>query len=208
MNGQETPTPEGSDSPTDSWTRFQLQIARVRVGDPAAAAELIREYEPEVRRLIRVRLTDPKLRVFADSADISQSVLRVFFVKVAAGQYDLGEPANLLRLLVTMIRNKVLDVARKPAVRRAQPVGPGTLEAVPGRGETPSQLMAGEELIAAARRLLTPDERDIADRRVGGASWQEIASTLGSTPDAARKKLDRALERVCRELGIERGSDE
>lgn len=186
--------------------QFRDLIARVRTGDQAAAAELVRTYEPEVRRLVRVRLTDPKLRVAADSGDISQSVLRVFFVKLAAGQYDLDEPASLIRLLVTMARNKVLDVARRPSVRRA--AGPEQLEAVADDGETPSQRLAGEELIAEARRLLTPDERDLADRRRAGASWQEIAAAVGGTPDAARKKLDRALDRVCRALGIDRTADE
>lgn len=192
----------------ESLAQFRDLIARVRAGDQAAAAELVRAYEPEVRRLIRVRLTDPKLRAAADSADISQSVLRVFFVKVAAGQYDLAEPANLIRLLVTMAKNKILDTARKPAVRRARAVEPVTLEAVAAPGDTPSRHLSGEELIAEARRRLTEDERAIAERRVDGASWQDIAAALGTTAEAARKKLDRAIERVCRELGVDRVADE
>lgn len=191
-------------TPTD----FHDLIARVRGGDQAAAAELVGRYEPEIRRLVRLRLTDPKCRVIVDSADISQSVLRVFFVKLGAGAYDLDEPASLLKLLATMIRNKCFDLARKTAVRRSQAVEGGVLEAVADRGESPSDLLVGTELLAEARRRLTDDERALCELRAGGAGWQEIGAAVGDSPDVARKKLRRALERVCRELGLDPVDDE
>lgn len=188
--------------------QFRDLVARVRAGDEDAATELVRQYEPEVRRLIRVRLTDPKLRVAADSADISQSVLRVFFVKVAAGAYDLNEPDCLIRLLARMIRNKVLDVARRPAVRRRRALAREALETVPDCAETPSQVLAGAELLAEVRKRLSPDELALAERRRAGAGWQEIAAAVGGTPDAARKQLSRAIQRVFRELGIDQVPDD
>src|SRR2546421_684293 len=63
-------------------------------------------------RFIRVRLTDPFLRRLVDSADICQSVLANFFMRVALGEYDLEEPKNLLNLLLTMARNRVINLAR------------------------------------------------------------------------------------------------
>src|SRR5437764_5832423 len=96
-------------------------MRRLRAGDGTAAAELVRRYEPEIRRAVRVRLTDPRLRRVLDSLDVCQSVLGNFFVRVAAGQLQLDRPENLLRLLVTMARNKVLDHARRQqAARRDQ----------------------------------------------------------------------------------------
>src|SRR5262245_914953 len=41
---------------------FQDLIRRVRGGDDAAAAELVRRYEPAIRRVVRLRLTDARLR--------------------------------------------------------------------------------------------------------------------------------------------------
>ena len=61
-------------------------LGKVRGGDAAAAEELVRTYEPELRRAIRVRLTDARLRRLIDSIDICQSVLAGFFVRTAAGQ--------------------------------------------------------------------------------------------------------------------------
>lgn len=59
---------------------FADLISRVRSGDQLAAAEIVRQYEPEIRREVRVRLHDPRLRRVLDSMDISQSVLGSFFV--------------------------------------------------------------------------------------------------------------------------------
>src|SRR5438046_943040 len=92
---------------------FQDLIRRLREGDADAAAEIVRQYEKEVRRAIRVRLTDPRLRRTLDSMDVCQSVLANFFLRASAGQLDLDEPRDLVRLLVTMARNKVIDKARR-----------------------------------------------------------------------------------------------
>ena len=45
--------------------------------------------------------------------DICQSVFAIFFVRVAAGQYDLKEPDDLIKLLLTMTRNKVAEKMRR-----------------------------------------------------------------------------------------------
>src|SRR5262245_2798467 len=100
---------------------FTELIRRVRGGDAEAAAEIVRRYEPEVRRAIRLRLTDTGLRRVFDSMDICQSVLGNFFVRAAAGQFELEQPEKLLRLLVEMARNKLHDqVSYHQAARRDQ----------------------------------------------------------------------------------------
>jgi RNA polymerase sigma-70 factor (ECF subfamily) len=190
----------------DETIRDLLQ--RVRGGDAEAAAELVRRYEPEIRRAIRVRLTDPRLRRVLDSMDVCQSVLGNFFVRVAAGQYDLAEPGQLLALLAAMARNKVLDHARRQqAARRDQRrIEAGSSQALtrlvdPAPG--PGRIAAGRELLQEVRRQLTDEERDLADQRALGRDWAAIAAERGGQPDALRKKLTRALDRVARSLGLE-----
>src|SRR5436190_14561840 len=97
---------------------FTALIGRVRAGDPEAAAELVRQYEPQIRRIIRLRLTDPRLNRVLDSMDICQSVLANFFVRAAAGQFELDQPEQLLKLLATMARNKLLNQAKRHRTRR------------------------------------------------------------------------------------------
>src|SRR5438270_7279038 len=96
-------------------------FSRVRAGDADAAAELFRRFEPAIRRRVRVwlRLQDPRLRRVFDSIDVCQSVLASFFVRAAAGQYDLEEPGQLIALLFRMARHKLShQVARQQAARR------------------------------------------------------------------------------------------
>jgi hypothetical protein len=53
------------------------------------------------------------------------------------------------------------------------------------------------------RGLLTEDERRLAEQRADGRSWPEIAAEVGGTPEAVRKRLERALDRVCQQLGVD-----
>ena len=62
-------------------------LDRAQSGDEAAVSLLVRRYEPELRRFIRVRLTDPRLRRYLDSVDICQAVLGRFFVGFFAGKF-------------------------------------------------------------------------------------------------------------------------
>src|SRR5580704_2314877 len=98
---------------------FQVLLRRVRAGDAQAATELVRRYEPAIRRAARVRLVDTRLNRLLDSTDICQSVLASFFVRVGLGQYELETPEQLLKLLATMTRNKLANqVKGHRAVRR------------------------------------------------------------------------------------------
>src|ERR1019366_6865104 len=94
-------------------TRFSELLARVRAGDEQAATELVRAHEQGLRRWVRFRLRDATLARALDSMDICQSVLASFFVRAAAGQYDLAGPEDLIKLLVGMARNKLAMQARR-----------------------------------------------------------------------------------------------
>jgi RNA polymerase sigma-70 factor (ECF subfamily) len=183
-------------------------LQRVRQGDPRAAADLVKQFEPELHRVVRVRLTDPRLRRLIDSVDVCQSVLANFFVRVGLGEFDLRQPEQLLHLLIVMARNKLRDKARRQqAVRRDH----GRLEALPdnvldglaAQEPGPARVAAGRDLLAEVRRLLTDEERYLADQRALGHEWNEIAAQLGVLPDGLRKKLSRALDRVVAHLGLE-----
>ncbi len=185
---------------------FALLMRRVRAGDEAAAAELVRRYEPTIRRVARVRLADTRLRRLFDSMDVCQSVLGSFFVRAALGQFDLQTPEQLLNLLVTMSRRKVADAAREAgAARRDYRREQAGVEAAQAldRGATPSQEVAGAELLVEFRRRLSADERLLADQRAAGLEWEQIAAQRGASPEALRKQLTRAIDRVAQELGLE-----
>src|SRR5262249_9546275 len=163
-------------------------------------------YEPALRVAIRVRLTDPALRRIVDTVDVCQSVLANFFVRAASGQFDLERPEQLLALLATMARNNVTNKALKERAAR-----PGGGRAEHGHveenhaaaGPTPSEIVANDELLGAFRSRLSPEERRLADWRALGRPWAEIAAEVGGEPDALRVQLNRAIDRVVQELGLE-----
>jgi RNA polymerase sigma factor (sigma-70 family) len=182
-------------------------IKRVRAGDEQAAAELVRQYEPEIRREVRLRMRDSRLRRDFDSVDICQSVLASFFVRAALGQYELDEPKQLIKLLVTMTRNKLIGKIRKMHTqtrdnRRIDVSSEDKLKAVSG-GSSPSDLVIGSELLREFQKRMTPEEWQVAERRTQGLPWADIASELGGTPEGLRKQLTRAVDRVSGELGLD-----
>jgi DNA-directed RNA polymerase specialized sigma24 family protein len=192
-----------ADSPT-----FLDLLERVRSGDQDAASRLVSQFEPELRRTVRIRLTDPRLRRVVDTADICQSVLANFFVRVSAGEFDLRQPEQLLHLLLAMARNKVHDKARRQHAgkrdqRRVEVSAQAALEGVPGHEPTPSRIVEWQDLLSQVRNLLNDEERHLADQRALGKEWPEIAAEVGAKPDALRKKLSRALDRVMAHLGLE-----
>ncbi|HEY5311461.1 MAG TPA: sigma-70 family RNA polymerase sigma factor [Pirellulales bacterium] len=186
---------------------FPELIARVRAGDEEAARELVRAYEPHVRRLIRVRLTDPGLKRQMDSVDICQSVLGSFFVRAALGQYDIDAPEQLIKLLATMARNKLVNHvdqqhAARRDVRRNEKTSANALD-VATNGPTPSRIVSARELLAEARSRLTPEERYLVEQRSGGRTWNELATELGQTADALRVRLGRRLKLLAAELDLD-----
>jgi RNA polymerase sigma-70 factor (ECF subfamily) len=186
---------------------FMDLVGRVRAGDGQAAAELVRRYEPAIRLAVRARLTDPALRRLLDSLDVCQSVLASFFVRAAAGQFHLDGPGQLLKLLEGMARNKLLRQAERQGAarrdyRRLDRVGPGDGHVL-DPGPSPSQVVANRELWQQFHSRLTAEERRLADGRAAGRSWPEIAAEVGGRPDALRMQLNRALDRVTRELGLD-----
>jgi DNA-directed RNA polymerase specialized sigma24 family protein len=181
-------------------------IRRVRAGDEQASAELVRIYEPAIRVAVRVRLHDVGLRRLFDSMDICQSVLGIFFVRAALGQFELDRPEQLIKLLGTMARNRLTThVLRQQAARRdcrrteQQPPDSAVLVE---RGPSPSAVAADKELLEVVRSRLPLEGTCLAERRAAGMGWAEIAVETGDSPDSLRMRLGRALDRVARELRL------
>lgn len=186
---------------------FSALVERVRNGDEAAAAELVRLYEPEIRRFIRFRLTSPRVRRFVDSFDICQSVLGRFFHYLSDDELDLSEPGKVRAVLMTMTKHRLLDVvAREHAARRdARRVNPGgdqSLAALAEEGETPSAILQVEEIVAAIYENLDPDVRTLVQARMNGSDWNELAQMAASSPEAVRKQVNRAIQKAAEALKL------
>jgi RNA polymerase sigma factor (sigma-70 family) len=186
---------------------FDELIRRVRAGDQDAATVLVRRYEPAIRRAVRFRLADSQLRTLLDSMDICQSVLGSFLIRAGSGQYELQTPAQLHKLLAAMARNKLISQARR---QHAQRRDTRRIEFTEEDGrqfasacQSPSKQVAARDLIQEVERRLSTEERRILALKNDGHAWASIASRLGGTADALRRRLSRALDRVAEELGLD-----
>lgn len=179
-------------------------IRRVRQGDIRAAEILVQDYAEEIRAEVRLRLRDPQVRRVVDSVDICQSVLASFFLRVAVGQYDIESPKALLRLLLRMARSKVAEQYRRHyAARRDQRRTVSLDDVHDGEGpfaadSEPQRTVTLRDTLEQLRDRLRPAERRVADLRGTGMTWNEVAAQLDETPEAVRKRLDRALARLAR----------
>ncbi len=166
-------------SEPDSFTEF---IRRIRAGDERAAAELVQRYEPLIRREIRMQLHDQRLGRVLESMDVCQSVLASFFLRTATGQYDLDHPGQLVRLLASMAKNKLASAARhqhrqRRDNRRTEASGENALAATAAAGPTPSQYVAGQELLQKCDAALSDEERKLA--QLSAMGWAGPRSRNG-----------------------------
>ena len=137
---------------------FDAAIRRIRAGDETAAAELVRRYEQLIRREVRLHLEDDRLRRLFDSMDVVQSVLASFFIRTAAGEYDLDRPEQLAALLVQMTRKKL---------------GLGLLESF----SEPCEVCAGRGIIVHHEPIMKHRAPQQVERRRGrGGNQQQPAA--------------------------------
>jgi RNA polymerase sigma-70 factor (ECF subfamily) len=191
----------------DQELSFGELLLRVRRGDTAAAEVLVRRYESAIRVAVRTRLLDPGMRRHFDSLDICQSVLASFFLRAGTGQFDLEDPAQLVALLSKMAQNKLALHARwhrraKRDLARIVDLDDRALDG-PSPTPQPEQVAISRETLDRAYALMDPQVRRIADRRVEGDAWEEIALRFGGTAEGRRKQYHRAIERIAVSLELD-----
>src|SRR5262249_5210262 len=132
--------------------------------------------------------------------------LLAFFRRIGEARYRFDAPSDLLRLLATMIRNKLLQHAEAEQAacrdRHRRSDIPVEERQLADPASTPSEEVADRELRLEAGRRLHPSERRLLELRQQGNDWADIAEVLGGTPEALRKKLCRALGRIRVALGL------
>jgi RNA polymerase sigma factor (sigma-70 family) len=158
----------------DEGRVFRDLLARLRVGDPAAAVELQREYGPALRVIVRRHL-DTRLRDWFDSIDFVQEVWAAVLTR-SPDRLAVASPQELLALLTRVARDKVTDALRKHA-RQADGGG---------RGVRIGELEESEGEAGLVSRLPAPDEWAIAEEE-----WERLVDRL---PPGYRVILERLRE--------------
>jgi RNA polymerase sigma-70 factor (ECF subfamily) len=187
---------------------FAELLARARLGDGSAMEQLVKEYEPEVRLVARVRL-GAALRPYLDSVDLVQSVHRSLMLGLREDRFDISTPANLVALALTIVRRKIARQWRRHRRQQRLHLGEAdTAENLPqliaSLGSSEADPQAAATLHDQIERLLSEMndvERRLVELRLEGCTTAEVARRLGLDADVLRVRLSR-LRRRLRERGL------
>jgi RNA polymerase sigma factor (sigma-70 family) len=175
-------------------------FAVLRSGDGQAVEELLRQLDPILRRIIRLRLTDGRLRRLMDTTDIVQSLLKNFLGQSATDHPAATGPDRLCAYLAAAVHHKIYTKMRKERRHAGSlPDGWEPLSPEPPLG----QQVESQDLRQAVRARLAEQARRLFDLKVQGLTWAEIAEQTGGHPDALRMRLRRAVATALGELGCE-----
>jgi len=175
---------------------FRLAIERICAGSEEAAWQFIETYGPHIQRVVRRRLHQC-LRSKFDSVDFVQMVWASFFAdthRIA----QIQDPETLIRYLVTLARNKVIEESRrrmkyqKHNVNRERPLGDADTSETRSRQrqETPSQFAMARERWLRLMSDQSDRNRRIVELRMKGATYVEIGEQLGIHERTARHVIE------------------
>jgi hypothetical protein len=118
--------------PTPELQEF---FAKIQRGDEKAVEAMLLEMDPFLRRVIRMRLLDERLRRAVDTTDVLQSLLADFSREPAAGEPAEASSAELCAYVAAAVRRKVqtrLHKERRHAGSRPEEWEPARPQHCPG----------------------------------------------------------------------------
>lgn len=170
-------------------------MAEVRAGSPAAFQVLYDRHSGTVFNFLLRSLGDRR---------IAEDFLQETFLRVFAHREDYRPTAAFRTWLFTIARNLVVDQFRQRTTSPELETGEA-LEPVPDPGATPLQQAEARELgerLQAAVLRLSPSQREVLLlSRFASLTHDEIAQVTGTSPEAVRVSLHRALRRLRDFLG-------
>ena len=193
---------------SDADETFNSLLAQARAGDPYAVEQIVKLYEPEVRRVARV-LLGPALRPLLDSVDLAQSIHRSVLHHLRQGKFEVTTADHLMALTLTMVRRHVARHWRRMRRQVRPPQGidndsggagplwddPGGSTAVADADDPAQQVEHAEQIEHVLSRLGDVDRR-LIELRLLGHSTAEAARTVNLDPDVARVRLSRLRARL------------
>ena len=178
---------EGANIPTPELQEF---FAIIQGDDEQALETMLQELDPFLRRVIRLRLHDGRLRRSVDTTDILQSLLEDFLRQPEAGERAETSSAELSAYLAAAVRHKVQTRLRKE--RRHAGSLPRDWEPASPEPDV-GQRVEVQDFAAAIRGRLDASTCLLFDLKAQGLTWQEIAAQVGGRADALRMRLTRTV---------------
>ncbi len=173
---------------------FEAAVKELCAGSEEAVWDFIETYGPHIQRVVRRRLNH-KLRSKFDSIDFVQMVWVSFFATPdRLAQFD--KPEDVIRYLVVMARNKVVEESRrrfeyeKHNVSRERPLEqPEIVATSEHRSDSPSQIAIARERWQEMIEGEPERNRRILEMRMNGSTFVEISERLGIHERTARQVI-------------------
>jgi RNA polymerase sigma-70 factor (ECF subfamily) len=170
----------------------EVLIRRVRAGEANARDALVRRFLPLLRQWAHGRLPRAA-RDLHETDDLVQLALMRALKQI--GHFECEGPGSFLaylrQILLNQVRDEIRRLTRRPDVAELDP------ELADGDLPSPVEQLVGHERLQAYERALAqlPKRQQglIVMRLEFGMSYPEIATEVGSTPDAVRVMVARAL---------------
>ena len=185
---------------------FQDFYSDLKEREPEAIDRLLTRFQPYLLRIVRRRLSG-RLRTKFDSIDVVQSVWASFF-RVADGNAAFDHSGQMLKFLITIARNKMMDEMRRAfatAKRSANrelslcevgPDGDTPEEPIDHRLSHPADVADIRDHWLVWTRGQPRKHLRVMELRAAGATYKEISDRLGIHERSARKIINRLLDRI------------
>jgi RNA polymerase sigma-70 factor (ECF subfamily) len=182
-----------------------LLLDKLCQGDPEAAEQVFKVYEPYLRKIVRRQLPD-RLRAKFDSLDIVQSV----WLDVLAGFRDAGwrfrDAEHLRAFLVKATRHRFIDRYRqhRRALEREIPL---SCVKRPSAQPRPSEVVRANDLWERLLALCPPEHHEVLQLKRDGLSAGDIAARVGLHEDSVRRILRQLAQKLALQEGLSPPSD-
>jgi RNA polymerase sigma-70 factor (ECF subfamily) len=184
----------------------RVLLERLTQGRLEAIDQLFECYRDRLRREVARDLTaDPRLRSRFDASDVVQEVFRDARQQVR-GYVAAGARVGFFAWLRGLAYERRLKFVRdhldaqRRTVKRQQALLDDSWRHPAAPDDSPSRAAVAAEQrqsLSAALDRLRPDDREVIRLRVTeGRSNRDAAALLGISPEAAAKRLERALRRL------------
>jgi RNA polymerase sigma-70 factor, ECF subfamily len=174
-------------------------VAALRQGDEGA---FVRAYEAHRARVFTFILRMVNRRAIAE--ELAQEV----WMRLALRAQSLHEDTRLEPWLFTVARNLCVSYWRTRGIEGLRDVEPETIERLPGRGVSPAESAASHELHAQIEHALVRLPRRYREVLllvgVEGMTPAAAARVCGLSPEAMRKRLERARDMLAGEIRVTR----
>ena len=179
---------------------LDLLLDRLGRGDVAAVEQVVADYEPYLRTLVRHALPGP-LRAKFDSLDVVQSVWVHVLHGLRKGGWEIPDRAHLLSLLVTLTRHRLLSRYRhyRPSLACEEPAGAGLERLAAAQQPRPSEVAEAGELWERMLALCPPEHHELLRLRRQGLRLRVIAERTGMHEGSVR----RVLRQLARQLALQ-----